>query len=165
MKTKIIISILIITIIAVSGCTHSNNNIDKINQLSPTITEHITNGDEYYNKSATYLNSKNSKSSINESEKAITEYNSARTSAAEALNYAENENDSIYINYLKLVVLEIDSKLNATTELQEAAKLFKNNKIYYGNKKLELINNYMKNSKKYIEQRTNLTKQKQNKFQ
>lgn len=165
MKTKIIILITIISIIAVSGCTGNNdNNINKINQLSPIISEHISNGDESFNKSAVYINSKNSKSCLSESENAITEYNSARTSTSEALNYAENEKDEIYINYLKLVILEIDSKLNATTELQEAATLFGKNHVYDGNTKLKLANEYMETSKTYKEKRKDIVKQNQNKF-
>ena len=164
MKTKIIILITIISIITISGCTSNNNDINKINQLSPNISEHISNGDESFNKSAVYINSKNSKSCLNESENAITEYNSARTSASEALKYAENENDTVYINYLKIVILEIDSKLNATTELQESATLFKKGHIYDGNKKLKLANEYMENSTTYKEKRNNIVKQNQNKF-
>ena len=166
MKTKIIILITVIIIIAISGCTTNNNNdINKINQLSPSINEHISNGDESFNKSATYINSKNSESCLNETENAITEYNAARTSISEALNYAENKNDTVYINYLKIVIQEIDSKLNATTELQEAATLFNKNHIYDGNKKLNLANEHMEKSEKYKEKRNDLVKQNQNKFQ
>ena len=164
MKVKIIILIIIISIIAISGCINGSYNINKINQLSPSISEHIHNGDESYNKSATYLNSKNSENSINESENAMNEYNAARTLASESLKYAENEKEDTYINYIKLVILEIDSKLNATTELQEAAKLFRTNKIYYGNQKLKLANEYMQNSKNYNKQKNEIIKQNQNKF-
>ena len=51
---------------------------------------------------------------------ATNEFNAAKSSADQALTYAKDSNDNVFVTYIGYLVNEIDAKLNATSELQLA---------------------------------------------
>ena len=122
MKTKFTILSILLAITMICGCTQTE--ITQIDQLVPQINSHLQKGDDFYNQSATDLNTLKTNSSLEKSNNAFSEYNSARSLSSQALSYAQSSQDEVYINYLQLVLSEIDAKLNATSELRTAGQLF-----------------------------------------
>lgn len=162
MKTKFAILIILIAITMISGCTQSD--ITKIDQLVPQINSHLQKGDNYYNESAKDLNDMKINSSLENCDKAFTEYNSARTLTSQALSYAQSSQDKVYTQYLQLVLSEIDAKLNATSELRTAGQLFQAGENETANTNLGSANTMMVNAQKFQEQKDQLVKQNPDKF-
>jgi len=160
MRKKWIITIIII-IIFCSGCI---SNTSEINKLSGDINQHLKKGDKYYNEAAEDVNNYRLKSALEKCESATSEYNTARLLTSEALAYAEESGDDVFIEYLKLVLAEIDAKLNATSELKNAIQLLSIDKISSANNSLELANNFMYEAKDYERQRNELLNKSPEKF-
>lgn len=146
----------------ISGCTQSD--ITKIDQLAPQINSHLQKGDNYYNESAKDLNNHDINSSLSNVDSAFSEYNSARTLTSQALSYAQSSQDKVYIQYLQLVLSEIDAKLNATSELRTAGQLFQADENETANTNLGSANTMMVNAQKFQEQKDQLVKQNPDKF-
>src|SRR5690606_19921018 len=92
------------------------------------------------------------------------EYSSAQTSAQTALNSAKNSNDGIYIEYMQNVLLEIQAKLNATSELKTAIILLQNNQTSSANTHLGEANDYMNHALQYKKNRDTIVNQNPTKF-
>ena len=80
MKNKIIPLIVLMFVVALSGCIQSDAT--HINGLSSTINNHLKNGDNYFNKAVSDLNKHSFNSTAANCNSALTEFNSAKTSAA-----------------------------------------------------------------------------------
>lgn len=157
MKTKFTILITLLLISMACGCIQSE--ISKIEELTPQINDHLKKGDGYYNQSAEDLNAFNENDSVEKSELASSEYNSARSLTSEALSYAQSSQETIYIQYLQLAISEIDAKLNATSELRTAGQLFRIGDNETANTNLDSANNLMQTAKEFEKQREELVKQ------
>ena len=146
----------------ICGCTQSE--ITQIDQLVPQINSHLQKGDEYYNQSAEDLNTLKTNSSLDKSNNAFSEYNSARSLTSQALSYAQSSQDEVYIQYLKLVLSEIDAKLNATSELRTAGQLFLGGDNETANENLRSANNMMLDAQEFQKQKEQLVKENPSKF-
>lgn len=146
----------------ICGCTQSE--ITQIDQLVPQINSHLQKGDEYYNQSAVDLNTLKTNSSLDKSNNAFSEYNSARSLTSQALSYAQSSQDEVYIQYLQLVLSEIDAKLNATSELRTAGQLFLGGDNETGNENLRSANNMMLDAQEFQKQKEQLVKENPSKF-
>ncbi|MDP1552329.1 MAG: hypothetical protein Q8M06_04880 [Methanobacteriaceae archaeon] len=162
MKTKLTILITLTIITIISGCISSD--VNQVDQLAPKINEHLIKGDEYYNQSAIDLNNFNINSSLQKSNNAFSEYNSARSLTSEALSYAQSSQDSVYSQYLQLVLSEIDTKLNATSKLRTAGQLFQSGNNETANSDLLSANSMMINAQEFEKQREILIKENPAKF-
>jgi hypothetical protein len=162
MKNKIIPLIVLMTVVAFSGCIQSDAT--KINGISSTINTHLKNGDSYFNKAASDLNKYSFNSTAVNCNNALSEFNSAKSSAQEGLNYAQNSNDSVIINYMQLTVSEIDARVNATLELQQAINYLQTKDSVKGNPHVTLANQYMDASMGYKAKKDNIVKQNPSKF-
>lgn len=162
MKTKLMILIIFISITLICGCTQSD--ITKIDQLSSQINSHLQKGDDYYNQSAEDINNDDINASLDKCNSAFTEYNSARTLTSQAQSYAQSAQDDVYIQYLQLVLSEIDAKLNATSELRAAGQSFLTGDNSTGNSNLRSANSMMVNAQDFQKQKEQLVKENPNKF-
>lgn len=162
MKNKILPLILIILIVALSGCIQSD--IGKINEISSTINEHLKNGDNYYNNAAEDINAFYLDSALTNCNNAASEFNSAKSSAEEGLTFAQNSKDTVFIEYMKYTVTEIEARLNATLELKKAIPYLQQKNNTTGNNHVTLANSYMDRSMEYKAKKDNLVSQNPSKF-
>lgn len=160
MKRGLLLAIILI-IVFCSGCV---SNIGEINKLSGDINQHIKKGDEYYNGAAEDVNNYRLDSAREKCESASSEYNAARLLTSEAMAYAEDSGDEVLIEYLKLVLAEIDAKLNATSELKNAIQLLSMDEVTSANNSLDLANKFMYEAKDYERQRDELVNKNPQKF-
>jgi len=152
---------IIILLIFCSGCI---SNTGEINKLSGDINQHLKKGDGYYNEAADNVNNYRLKTALEKCESATSEYNTARLLASEALSYARDSGDEIFIKYLELVIAEIDAKLNATSELKNAIQLLSINENESANYSLGLANKFMEDAKYYESQRNEIVNKNPHKF-
>jgi hypothetical protein len=162
MKNKIIPLIVLMLVVALSGCIQSDAN--RINELSPAINNHLKNGDNYFNKAASDLNKYSFNGTASNCNSALSEFNSAKIYAVQGLNYAQNSKDSVLIEYMQLTVSEIDARINATLELQQAINYLQKNDNINGNPHVTQANTYMDVSKEYKTKKDNLVNQNPSKF-
>jgi len=161
MDNKIIIVGIIILITFLSGCIQLD--ISKIDELSPSINLHLKNGDDQFNNAVFNTNKANYNNALTYCENATSEFNQARTYAVEGVKYAKNSNNTIYINYMQLVLDEIDAKVNATNELKTAISLINNN-ITDANNHLGKVNNFIRTATNCYNQRKTIIEQNPDKF-
>ncbi|MGB9980576.1 hypothetical protein [Methanobacterium sp.] len=165
MKNKILPLILVISMmlmVAISGCIQSD--VSSINGLSSTINNHLKNGDSYYNTAVTNANKYSTDTASSNADSALSEFNSAKSSAQKALSYAQSSKDGVFIEYMQNIMGEIDSRINATSELQQAISYFKQKDSTNGNSHVTLANNYMDRSTQYETNNNNVVKQNPSKF-
>jgi len=153
---------LLILVVAVSGCINSGNS--SINTLVPEINDHIKKGDSYFNESAVAANSFKLEEALSRCELAASEYRSARDLASEALGYARNGGDPVIVNYLEILVSELEAKINATIELKNAIQMFSLNETENGNSNIEMANSYMRTAKELESERMEIVKKNPEKF-
>ncbi|BAW31315.1 MAG TPA: hypothetical protein PLO64_01390 [Methanothermobacter sp.] len=158
---KVWIPAIIILLVFCSGCI---SNTGEINKLSGDINQHLKKGDEYYNEAANDVNSNRLESALEKCDLASSEYNAARLLTSEALSYAQDSRDEIFIKYLELVIAEIDAKLNATSELKNAIQLLSINENESANYSLSLANKFMEDAKYYESQRNEIVNKNPQKF-
>ena len=159
---RILVIATILATVFLSGCIQSD--ISNINDMSLSINNHLKKGDEYYNQSATNTNKKLLSQALTDSNNANDEYSLAQSSAQTALNSAKNANDGIFIDYVQNALLEIQSKLNATSELKTAITLLQNNQTSSANQHLGAANDFMNKSLQYKKNRDDIVNQNPSKF-
>jgi len=162
MRKTIIIFVLVILTVYLSGCL--GTQVTQIDQLTDTINDHIKSGDSYFNQAATSTNKYQYTAAQSQADNASSEFNLARTTSQEALIYAKNLQDQVYITYLQITLQELDAKINATNELKVAIPLFTRNDTKTGNTHVDLANNYMDTSLEYQKQREEIVQQNPTKF-
>jgi hypothetical protein len=162
MDNKIIIVGLITLIIFLSGCIQSD--VSKIDGLSSSINLHLKNGDGYLNNASSDTNKFLYDEALSNCDNATSEFNQARTYASEGFTSANNSKDAVYINYMQLVLDEIDAKLNATRELKTAIPYLINNDTINANNHLGNVNEFMNKATDFNSQRAAIVKQNPDKF-
>jgi hypothetical protein len=162
MRKIIIIFVLVILVVSLSGCL--GTQVAQIDQLTDTINDHITSGDSYFNQAATSTNKYQYEDAQSQADNASSQFNMAKTSSQEALIYAKNLQDQVYITYLQITLQELDAKINATNELKVAIPLFARNDTKTGNTHVDLANGYMDTSLEYQNQRDDIVQQNPSKF-
>lgn len=161
MNRIFVVAIILLTVF-LSGCIQSD--INNINDMSSSINSHLKKGDEYFNQSAINTNRMAFSQALADSQSASDEYALAQTSAQTALNSAKNANDGIFIDYTQNALLEIQAKINATSELNTAIKLLQTDQTSSANVHLMAANNYMANAMEYKENRDEIVRQNPTKF-
>jgi hypothetical protein len=165
MKTKILPLFLVISMVftvAVSGCIQSDSS--NINGLSSSINADLKKGDDFYNKAVLDSNKYSLDNASSNSNSALSAFNSAKNSAQQASNYAQSSNDSVLIEYMQNTVGEIDSRINATLELQQAISYFEQKDSENGNSHVLLANQYMDEAIQYKAKNDNIVEQNPSKF-
>ena len=162
MKNKIIPLIVLMLVVALSGCIQSDTA--NINTLSSKINTHLKNGDNYFNKAAADINKYSFNSTATNCNSALSDFNSAKGYAQQGLDYAQKSKDSVLIEYMQLTVSEIDARVNATLELQQAINYLQKKDNVNGNPHVTLANQYMDVSMEYKKKKDNLVKQNPSKF-
>ena len=145
-----------------SGCIQSN--ADNINGLSSTINDTLEKGDTSYNKAVLETNKYLLDNASSDSNNALSEFETAKSSAQQALNYAQSSNDSVLITYMQNTVGEIDSRINATLQLQQAITSFEQKDSVGGNSHVLLANQFMDQSTQYKSKNDIIVKQNPSKF-
>jgi hypothetical protein len=162
MKNFIVPIIILMTVIAFSGCIQSDSS--NINGLSSNINNNLKNGDNNYNNAVTDLNGYSYISASTNCSNALSNYNSAKALATQGLSYAQDSKDNILINYMQLTISEIDSRVNATLELQQAISYLQKNDTYNGNQHVATANNFMDASMDFKKQQENIVNENPSKF-
>lgn len=162
MQNKIIIVAVVILTVFFSGCIQSD--VSKIDQSAVTINNHLKAGDDYYNNAASDANEQLYTKALEECDKATNEFTQAKSSAQDAYTYAKNNKDTVFIDYIQNVLNEIDSKMNATSELKTAIPYLENNSKTTANQHLTLANNYMAQALQYKSNRESIVQQNPAKF-
>ncbi len=159
---RIIVVSVVLLVVFLSGCVQSD--INSINDLAASINSHIKNGDEYYNSSATNTNSNYFSQAQAQSKSASDEYSMAQASAQTALTSAKNANDAVIVDYMENVILELQAKMNATSQLNTAITLLQTNSTENANTHLSQANSYMNSAMQYRNNRDEIVRQNPNKF-
>lgn len=150
------------TVIAFSGCVQSDSS--NINGLSSNINNDLKNGDNNYNQAVKDLNAFSYISASTNCNNALSNFNSAKALATQGLSYAQDSKDNILINYMQLTVSEIDSRVNATLELQQAISYLQKNDTIDGNQHAASANNFMDASVNFQKQQEDIVNQNPSKF-
>lgn len=153
---------MLITVLSFSGCIQSDTA--KINGLSPKINDHLKNGDNYYNKAVSDLNKYSIVSASTNCNNALSEFNSAKSLAQEGLGYAQNSKDDALTQYMQLTISEINARLNATSELQQAVKYLQKNDTTNSNLHVVMANQYMDASMGYKSKKDQIVQANPSKF-
>lgn len=159
---RIIVVAVVLLVVTLSGCVQAD--ISNINDLTASINSHMKNGDEYYNSSAANTNYNYFSKALSDSNSASGEYSMAQTSAQTALTSAQNANDDVLIDYVQNAILEIQAKLNATSELNQAIELLQKNDTEGANTHLFEANEYMNSALQYRSNRDEIVKKNPSKF-
>ena len=162
MDNKIIILGIVIIIIFFSGCIQSDTS--KIDGFSTSINTHLKSGDGYYNNAGTDANKFLYSRALKESDNASSEFNQARSFASQGFTYAQNSNDTVYVNYMQSVLNEIDAKINATNEFKTAIPYLMDNNTVNANIHIGNANGFMDKATTFNDQRENIVKQNPTKF-
>lgn len=162
MKNKIIPLVVLMIITAFSGCIQSDTS--NINSLSSNINSNLKDGDTLFNKAASDLNKYSYNSSSSNCNNALSKFNSAKASAQQGLTYAQNSKDNVLIQYMDLTISEIDARVNATLELQQAINYLQKNDTINGNPHVTKANQFMDISVQYKAKKDGLIKQYPSKF-
>ncbi len=162
MKDKFIYLTLLIVVIIFSGCIQSDTA--NINRLSSDINSNIKNGDNYFNNAASDLNKYSYSSASFNCNNALSKFNSAKASAQQGISYAQNSKDSVLINYMQLTLNEIDARINATMEIQQAINYLQKNDTLSGNPHVTNANEFMESSMGFKSQKDNIVNQNPAKF-
>ena len=162
MDNKIIILGIVVIIIFFSGCIQSDSS--KIDGVSTSINTHLKSGDGDYNNAGTDANKFLYSKGLKEIDNASSEFNLAKSFASQSFTYAQNSNDTIYINYMQSVLNEIDAKINATNELKTAIPYLMDNDTVNANIHIGNANGFMNKATTFNDQRENIVKQNPTKF-
>ena len=162
MDNKIIILGIMILVIFLSGCIQSDTS--KIDGVSTSINTHLKNGDSNFNNAGTDVNKFLYTKALKESDNASSEFNQAKSLASQGFTYAQNSNDTIYVNYMQLVLNEIDAKINATNELKTAIPYLMDNDTVNANTHVSNANGFMDKATNFYDQRQDIVKQNPTKF-
>ncbi len=157
MRKWTLILALLLLVISVSGCI--NSNVSRMDQLASTITDHLQQGDSYYNQAVASTNKLQYEQALTQTNNAFSEFDLGRSSTQEALIYARNSEKQVYINYFQLTLQELDLRLNATSELKMAIPYLQDNETTNANQHLDLANDYMKQSVALSTQKDQLVQQ------
>lgn len=162
MDNKIIILGIMILVIFLSGCIQSDTS--KIDGVSTSINTHLKNGDNNFNNAGTDANKFLYTKALKESDNASSEFNQAKSLASQGFTYAQNSNDTVYVNYMQLVLNEIDAKINATNELKTAIPYLMDNDTINANTHVSNANGFMNKATTFYDQRQDIVKQNPTKF-
>lgn len=162
MKNKYLIMALIVIILPVSGCIQSDTS--KINELAPTINNHIKQGDKSFNDAAWNVNNFNYDNALQKCENATAEFNLAKSAAQDANEFAKNSQDYVYIQYFGLVINEIDAKISATSELNMAIQFFAAGENETANNHVSSANRFMQKAVDFMNQKEEIVKKNPTKF-
>lgn len=162
MRKVIIIFALVLVTVSLSGCL--GTQVSQIDQLTDTINDHISTGDNYFNQAATSTNKYQYEAAQSQADNASSQFSDARTSTQEALIYAKNLQDQVYVTYLQITLQELDAKINATNQLKVAIPLFARNDTKTANTHVDNANQFMDASQSYQKQREEIVQQNPAKF-
>ena len=162
MKNKILIISLLILVVGLSGCI--NSDASKINGLAQPINSHLKTGDTAYNQAVYHANKLQFDEALKDCNNATNEFNAAKSSADQALTYAKDLDDNVFVTYIGYLVNEIDAKLNATSELQLAIPYMQQNDTTNANVHRDLANSYMDQAVDYKAKRDAIASQNPSKF-
>ena len=162
MNKKIVIIIVLFVTVAVSGCI--NSPIDNINTVIAKLSQNIVGGDSNYNEAVNYVNSHNyyvADQKVKISLESFTEGQNRILS----IDYVNELNDTVYIEYLNLIKEELSFKRNATVNLQLAIQYFKSGDNKTANGYVTKANSLMIQGVSVQKQRQNLVINNPDKFQ
>jgi len=157
MNNKLIFCIVLLGTIFVSGCI-LNSPLENINDIMPEIDKDIASGENYYNEAVIAINSKNYVDADTKANLALKKFNSAHEKVLKTSDYYDGLNQTIFIDYLNLLLEEIELKQNATNYLVLATKKYNENNITAGNSYSQQANSKMNAAFEIQNQRMSIVK-------
>lgn len=161
MNKKIIIVIVLFATVAISGCISSS--IDNINTIMPKLSQNIVDGDTNYNEAVYYANNNNYDVADQKIKKSIANFNEGQNKLI-SIDYMNEVNDTIYVQYFNLIKEELSFKQNSTANLQLAIEYFKSGDNETANGYVTKANSLMTQGVFLQNQRQNLVVNNPNKF-
>lgn len=162
MNKNAVIGIIILIILVVTGLVYITN-VYKVDSEVPYITSNLNNGNTEYNNAIQYLNNRNYAEAQKRLNNSLEYYNNAREKTEMALKIVQNKEDSILEEYFKLTISEIDTRINAINEINEAIKV-KDTSSSLALSHYTNSNNLMNNSTQYAQNRSQIEQQHPEKF-
>ncbi len=155
-KNIFLIAIILIAVVAVSGCI--NSPMDNINNNMKELNTDITEGDTDYNAAIGYINNKDFTSGTDNIQIAKDKFNDAEEKLSNIEEYKSDLNESIYDDYLDLIKEEVSLKKQASDELYLSLQYYTNNDISSGNSYAQSANSLMNQAVVLQGERNNIVK-------
>ncbi len=155
-KNIFLIAIILIAVVAVSGCI--NSPMDNINNNMKELNTDITEGDTDYNAAISYINNKDFTSGTDNIQIAKDKFNDAEEKLSNIEEYKNDLNESIYDDYLDLIKEEVSLKKQASDELYLSLQYYTNNDISSGNSYAQSANSLMNQAVVLQGERNNIVK-------
>ena len=108
----ILIALLLIAVVAVSGCI--NGPMDNVNNRLKTVNTDITEGDTDYNAALNAISSGDFSTADSNIQTARDKFADAQDKFNEIENYESDLNESVYTDYLSIVKEEVALKKEAS---------------------------------------------------
>ena len=153
-KNIFLIAIILIAVVAVSGCI--NSPMDNINNNMKELNTDITEGDTDYNSAINYINNKDFISGTDNIQIAKDKFNDADEKLSNIEQYKSSLNESIYLDYLYLIREEVSLKRQASDELYLALQYYTNNDFSSGNSYAQSANSLMNQAKVLQDERNQI---------
>ncbi len=153
-KNIFLIAIILIAVVAVSGCI--NSPMDNINNNMKELNTDITEGDTDYNSAINYINNKDFISGTDNIQIAKDKFNDADEKLSNIEQYKSSLNESIYLDYLYLIKEEVSIKRQASDELYLALQYYTNNDFSSGNSYAQSANSLMNQAKVLQDERNQI---------
>ena len=155
-KNIFLIAIILIAVVAVSGCI--NSPMDNINNNMKELNTDITEGDTDYNAAISYINNKDFTSGTDNIQIAKDKFNDAEEKLSNIEEYKNDLNESIYDDYLDDIKEEVSLKKQASDELYLSLQYYTNNDISSGNSYAQSANSLMNQAVVLQGERNNIVK-------
>ena len=155
---KLIIFIVVLLLISVA-IVFIDSSMDNINQSMPEISMGIVQGDEDYYESVELLNSRSYDEASQKAKSAGDNYNESLHKLERIQDKYDKDMNEVHKNYLDAAINELEVKLKAVEELNEAIYYLEMHYNYTGSTHGSEANDLMINAVNYQNKRVNIVKE------
>lgn len=155
--TKLIIFILVLLFISAT-IIFIDSSMDSINKTMPDISNSIVNGDNEYNEAVQLVNDKNFDEAKNKAISAGKDYNSSLDKLNDIRNNFSSDINNVQIEYIDIVIKELELKINAVNNLKESIGYFELNSNYTGTTYASQANDLIYEASEYQYERDSIVK-------
>ncbi len=163
MNKKAVIICILLFFIVISGIIYLSG-FNKVDSNVPSINSNLKSGDNSYNNAIDEINNNSYSSAQQKCTDALNFFNKSKESTIDALNIAKEQNDTIFQQYLSYTLSEINTKIDATTELKNGINSIESGNVNQALSYFENSTKLMQNAKQYSNQRSQIEQQNPSKF-
>jgi len=155
---KLIIFIVVLLLISVA-IVFIDSSMDNINQSMPEISDGIVQGDEDYNESVELLNTRSYDEAGQKAKSAGDNYNNSLHKLEMIQDKYDKDMNEVHKDYLSTTIDELEVKLKAVEELNEAIYYLEMHYNYTGSTHGSEANDLMINAVNYQNKRVNIVQE------